>query len=269
MRSPLRRLVLVVCASSGPAALGAQGMGKPTNDLPNPYQTIAGWATLPEGRTWGSLSAVDIDRDGHSVWVAERCGANSCTNSALPSVMKFNASGKLVTSFASGLFISPHGMAVDRDGNIWVADCACTGAPRSGADTTGPKKGHQVFKFSPDGKLLMTLGVAGGAREPGQFWQPNDVLVAPNGDIFVAEGHASAPGSNARILKFSSDGKLLKSWGKFGKGPGEFDQPHALAMDSRAACSSATAATTASRSSTRTERCSTHGTSSAGRAGST
>jgi sugar lactone lactonase YvrE len=90
-----------------------------------------------------------------------------------------------------------------------------------------------VFEFAPDGKLLRTLGVAGGAREPGYFFQPNDVLVAPNGDIFVAEGHSSQPGSTARVLKFSSDGELLASWGTLGSGDDDFDQPHALAMDSQ------------------------------------
>jgi sugar lactone lactonase YvrE len=90
-----------------------------------------------------------------------------------------------------------------------------------------------VFKYSPDGKLLMTLGTAGGAREPDYFYQPNAVFVAPNGDIFVSEGHSSAEGSTARVLKFDKTGKLLKTWGKLGKGPGEFDQPHALAMDSK------------------------------------
>jgi len=91
-------------------------------------------------------------------------------------------------------------------------------------------RGHQVFKFSPQGKLLMTLGKAGGAAEPDYFYQPNDVLVAPNGDIFVSEGHG---GANARVLKFTKDGKFIKSFGKKGSGPGEMEQPHALAMDSR------------------------------------
>jgi sugar lactone lactonase YvrE len=112
---------------------------------------------------------------------------------------------------------------------VWVTDCACTDT-RATSDTT---QGHQVFKFSSDGKLLMTIGRAGGRKEPGYFWQPNDILVAPNGDIFVAEGHSSRPDAAARLLKFSPDGKFIKAWGHKGTGPGELDQPHALAMDSR------------------------------------
>lgn len=248
--------VLVAALVTPPAARAQEGM-RPVNDLPNPYRTITGWAKMPSGRTWGSTSAVDIDRDGTSIWVAERCGANSCAGSDLPPVLHFDSSGRLLKAFGAGLMISPHGIYVDKDDNVWVTDCACTGggggrgragrggrgaepgagrggrgaAPTQASDA--PKKGHQVFKFSPDGKLLMTLGEPGGAREPGYFWQPNDVLVAPNGDIFVAEGHSSREGANARIIKFSPDGTLIKTWGTFGTGPGQFDQPHALAMDSR------------------------------------
>jgi sugar lactone lactonase YvrE len=97
-----------------------------------------------------------------------------------------------------------------------------------------PGKGHQIFKFSPAGKLLMTLGTAGGARgDSSYFWQPNDIAFAPNGDIFVSEGHSSADTANARILKFSKSGKLLQTWGKHGTGPTDFDQPHSLAFDSK------------------------------------
>jgi hypothetical protein len=133
------------------------------------------------------------------------------------------------------LLISPHGIHVDREGNVWVTDCACTargGGLGAAQPSGGPPKGHQVFKFSPDGQLLMTLGKAGGASAGGTefFYQPNDVLVTPGGDIFVAEGHGQGVD---RVLKFSRDGKLVKTWGKRGTGPGEFDQPHALAMDSQ------------------------------------
>jgi streptogramin lyase len=246
---PLRasKLVILVLAASSPAL--AQPDMKPTNDLPNPYRTVEGWAKMPEGRTWGSTSAVAIDRDGQSVWVAERCGVNNCVGSTLDPVLKFDATGKLVKSFGAGMILSPHGIVVDKDDNIWVVDCACTiggGRGRGGAagaapapPAADPTKGHQVFKFSPDGKLLLTLGKPGGGRDPEFFFQPNNLLVAPNGDIFVAEGHSSGQGSStARVLKFDKTGKLLASWGTVvdttkKDDPYSFNQPHALAMDSK------------------------------------
>jgi streptogramin lyase len=221
--------------------LGAvQSDTKPVNDLPNPYRLEANYFKMPAGRTWGSTSAVEIDKDGRGIWVAERCGANSCLNApTVDIVLRFDPSGKLVKSFGAGMMIFPHGIFVDRDDNVWVTD-GQDNAPRGergrgeGAPApipaAGATKGHQVFKFSPDGQLLMTLGKAGGAAAPECCYQPNDVLVAPNGDIFVAVGHG-APVD--RILKFSKDGTLIKAWGKRGTGPNEFDQPHALAMDSQ------------------------------------
>jgi sugar lactone lactonase YvrE len=237
----MRRLLWLALACLTPlgvvqAQVTAQGATmSPTNDLPNPYRTIEGWAQL--GRPWGATSAVDIAPDGKGVWVAERCGANSCAESTLPAVYNFDANGKLVSSFGAGMFVSPHGIFVDREGNVWVTDCACTGGSgRGGArDSSSPRptKGHQVFKFDHTGKLLLTLGKPGGGSGAEYFTQPNDVLVAPNGDIFVAEGHSSSPGSTARVLKFSKDGKLIKTFGTFGHGADDLDQPHALAMDSR------------------------------------
>jgi sugar lactone lactonase YvrE len=194
----------------------------PPNSQPNPFRTVENWFKLPAGRMWGSTSAVDIDRDGTSIWVAERCGANSCAGKMDPPILKFDQSGTLVKSFGGGMFVFPHGIAVDKDGNIWVTD----GQGRDG-------KGHQVFKFSPDGEVLMTLGKAGVAGDgPDTFNQPDDVAIAPNGDIFVSDGHTPAMG-NARVMKFTKDGKFIKQWGKHGSGPGEFEVPHALAFDSR------------------------------------
>lgn len=214
---------------------------QPVNDLPNPYETIAGHFKMPDGRTWGSTSAVDVDRDGKSIWVGERCGANTCLGSALDPILKFDASGRLVKSFGSGTMIFPHGLHVDKDGNIWVTDGQdnrprrARGAPPDSPLPPAPATivGHQVYKYSPDGKLLLTLGKPGGGRDAEYFYQPNAVFVAPNGNVFVSEGHSSAEGSTGRVLKFDKNGKFLKSWGKFGKGTGEFDQPHALAMDSK------------------------------------
>jgi DNA-binding beta-propeller fold protein YncE len=205
----------------------------PTNSLPNPYRSIENWAKMPEGRVWGSTSGVDVDRDGTSIWVAERCGVLAapsqmkpgmpfaCDGSGLDPILKFDASGKLVTHFGAGMLLFPHGLHVDPDGNVWVTDGL-------GKD----RKGQQVFKFSPDGKLLMALGRAGVAGSGlDEFNAPSAVLVAPNGDVFVADGHGG--NTNARIVKFTHDGKFIKTWGHKGTGPGEFDIPHALAMDSR------------------------------------
>jgi len=212
-------------------ALAAQTDMAPLNSLPNPYRTIEGWAKMPAGRTWGSTSAVAIDNDGTSVWVAERCETNNCVGSTLDPVLKFDSNGNVVTHFGAGMILSPHGIVIDKDNNVWVIDCACTVGR---GDTTATKgKGHQIFKFSPAGKLLMTLGEPGGGRGDKYFWQPNAMVIAPNGTIYVAEGHSSAPGSTARVFKFSKDGKLIKTWGQFGNGPDDFDQPHALAIDSQ------------------------------------
>lgn len=232
---------LLLTAVALGAAVGPLAAQEPVNDRPNPYRTIEGWAKLPEGRTWGSTSAVAIAHDGVSVWVGERCAANLCTGSDLDPILLFDAEGNLVRSFGKGLINWPHGMTVDHEGNVWVTDgrdnrpAPPRGAPAGTPTPPAPANisGHQVLKFSPTGELLMTLGAPGGAREPGHFWQPNAVLVTRMGDIFVAEGHSSAATANARVLKFDRNGKFVMAFGKKGTGIGEFDQPHALAMDSR------------------------------------
>jgi sugar lactone lactonase YvrE len=192
--------------------------------LPNGYHLFGETDRLPEGRKWGAPSKVFIDPDGKSLWVAERCGADAfgCLGSRLAPVLKFDASGKLVKSFGEGLFVFPHGLFVDNAGNVWVTD----GNAKDG-------KGSQLRKFSPDGKLLLTLGKAGMAdsSDSNAFNQPSDVVTAPNGDIFVADGHAPVP--TPRILKYSKDGTFIKTWGKFGKENGELQDPHCIAMDSR------------------------------------
>jgi DNA-binding beta-propeller fold protein YncE len=203
------------------SALPVLAQNGPSNNVPNPYRSIENWAKMPPGRSWGSTAGVAIDRDGKSIWVAERCSANSCVSSNLDPILKFDAQGRMVKHFGAGMLVFPHGITVDRQGNVWVTDGQGNGA-----------LGHQVIKFSPDGKVLMRLGVAGVAgNNPYNFNMPSSVLVAPNGDIFVGDGHGG--NSNDRIVKFDSHGKYLKEWGVKGTGPGEFDIPHALAMDSR------------------------------------
>jgi sugar lactone lactonase YvrE len=242
----------VIIAAMAFFAFPQAGAG-PVNDRPNPYQTIENQFKLPEGRTWGSTSAVEIDKDGRSIWVAERCGVNSCADavtgkmSPLDPVLKFDASGKLVKSFGAGMIAFAHGIYVDRDGNIWVTDAndnrprPARGAAAGTPPPAPPAKlvGHQVIKFSSEGKVLMTLGKAGVAGNPPEaLTEPNDVVIGPNGDIYVAEGHAgqnnnAPPDTVARISKFTKDGNFINSWGKLGSGPGEFRTPHSLAFDSR------------------------------------
>ena len=234
--------------------------GTPVNDAPNPYRTIENFFKLPDGREWGSTSLVDIDRNGKDIWSVDRCGANSCvsdpaTGALNPEdiIFKFEgATGKVLERFGGGMIVMPHGIYVDKDDNVWVTDNADNaprpargaappaGAPGAGAARgpapaptpgVGATKGHQVFKFSNKGKLLMTLGKVGGSLTECCF-QPNDVIVGPDGSIYVAQGHNDAGGPQV-IWKFTKDGKPLTSFGKFGHDRGEFDQPHALAFDSK------------------------------------
>ena len=201
---------------AGPNIIEAQ------NYAPNPYTVVDGWAKMETGRTWGATSAVYPDIDGRHIWVGERCEANSCVGrDDLDSVLLFDPDGNLVRSFGAGMIVWPHGIHVDFDGNVWIADARGEG-----------DKGHQVHKFSPEGELLMSLGTAGVAGDgSNEFNSPSDVLVAPNGDIFVVDGHGS--GGNNRVVKFHSDGTFMKTWGQTGGEDGEFRDPHALAMDSQ------------------------------------
>ena len=193
------------------------------NHAPNPYRTVEGvWAPLPDGREWGSTSLVEVSPDGETIWAVDRCGENTCVgHDDLDVVFQFDKDGNMLKRWGAGMFVWPHGIDVDDDGNVWIADARGEG-----------DRGHQVIKFSSDGDVLMRLGTAGVAgRTQSTFDQPNDVLVAPNGDIFVGDGHPA--NGNNRIVKFSSDGAYLMEWGETGSEPGQFRTPHALAMDSQ------------------------------------
>ncbi len=245
-------IVMVAAVTLRCASAYGQSDLQPTNDLPNPYQTIAPWGDLPEGRTWGALNAVAIDNDGESVWVANRCGANpdippgespfaydSCAGSSVAPIMKFDSSGKLLKSFGADLFIFPHKIYVDADGNVWVADARSANDRERKQHPNEKAKGHVVVKFSPDGEVLLTIGTAGVAGNPPQaLTEPTSVVTAANGDIFIAEGHSgqypgAGPDSVGRISKFTKEGKFIKSFGRWGSAPGEFKTPHDLAMDSQ------------------------------------
>jgi sugar lactone lactonase YvrE len=199
------------------------------NLAPNPYTTIEGWGKLPDGREWGSTSAIYPTNDGRHIWVAERCGANVCVDSDADPILLFDLDGNLVRSFGAGMFAWPHGIYVDADDNVWVTD-------GNGYAPIPEGWGHVIYKFSPEGELLMTLGEKGvGGDGKTTFRKPCDVLVGPDGTIFVADGHGSGPGEpvNNRIVKLDSEGNYLGEFGIPGSDHGELDEPHALAMDSQ------------------------------------
>lgn len=212
----------------------------PINNLPNPYETIRNWGTLPDNRKWGSVSAINVDADGKHIWAGDRCGANACVGSTVDPMVKLDPNGKVVASFGAGQILWPHGMDVDKQGNIWVADARSATPAELAKFPEWKDKGHTVLKFSPQGKLLMTIGTGGQAGDPpAKLTEPNDVLVAPDGSIFIAEAHQAQfldqnpPNGIGRITKWSPDGKLIKTFGSYGYANGEFRGPHSLAMDSR------------------------------------
>ena len=235
--------------TTAPLAANTTPAGNPITGegLPNPAPMVtANWGKLPEGRMWGSSAGIEIDPTDGNIWAYERCGAGalqggevSCDSNLVDPIFKFDRNtGEVLANFGKGLMMTPHGIHVDAQGNVWVTDFA--GNPAG-------TKGHQVHKFSPTGELLLSLGTAGKAgSDPNQFNQPNDVITAPDGSIFVSDGHSGqgmttdeamqkglASGATARIIKFSPDGTRLMEWGKIGVRHGEFRTPHAMAFDSK------------------------------------
>ena len=237
-------------AESGSSAPMAMAAGNPITGegLPNPAPGVtSNWGDLPDGREWGSTAGVDIDpTDGH-IWAYERCGAGNfgagapitCDSNPVDPIFKFDRNtGEVLANFGGGIMQTPHGIHADTEGNVWVTDFA--GNP----DGT---KGHQVHKFSSDGELLMSLGTAGQTgNDSSHFNQPNDVIVGPDGSIYVGDGHSGQgmtsnqaieegreAGLTGRIMKFSPDGTFIKEWGQIGVEHGEFRTPHALEFDSQ------------------------------------
>lgn len=232
-------LVLGLAACGGGEGQGGASGASTDGDtlhpsgLPNPYMVHRDWGRLPAGRDWGRVSGVGVDPQAATIWAFERCGGDNCITSKDPTVLRFSPDGTLLTSFGADMFVRPHGLAVDAEGNVWVTDgrIAREAELEEAPDAAG--KGNQVVKFSPDGQVLMVLGTPGTAGDPPEALnQPNDVIVAPNGDILVAEGH-SYSGPHGRISRFSADGTFIGTIGEFGDGPGQFIVPHGMAFDSQ------------------------------------
>ena len=166
----MRFVILSMVLGVAPLLTVAQRDSAPRNDLPQPYRTTRDWGELPAGVKWAAVTAIEPAADG-TIYVIHRCFENSCAGRPEAPILKYGANGKLLASFGQGMFVFPHGSTVDGAGNLWVTDAG--GAPG---------KGHQVFKLSPAGKVLLTLGKAGvSGSGPDLFDQPTDVVIAPSG----------------------------------------------------------------------------------------
>ena len=231
---PLTQHVTTLAYGLACVALVATASPASPQSGPSPYRLVDGWARLSGGRTMGAVGKITMDPDGRHLWAVIRCDAtapdrfgNECVDSDLDPVVKFDLDGNVVESFGGGMFIWPHGIDVDPDGNVWVTD-----AVSSARIPTGDRRGHQVVKFSPAGRVLLTLGTPGVAGSGNNaFNSPADVIVADNGNVFIADGHNND--GNNRVMKFTKDGRFVMSWGQTGYGPGEFRALHAIDIDAQ------------------------------------
>jgi sugar lactone lactonase YvrE len=199
------RTVVTLALIAAPAFFSPDLLAQPV------YMAVPGWGQqLPNGIKWGETAGMAIDARG-TIFAFTR---------AEPPIIELNAAGQVLRTWGDKMFVWPHSIRIDPDGNIWVSD---------GQNNKEGTNGQLVYKFSPDHKILMTIGTKGVAGEGEYtFNGPTDIAFGKNGDIFIADGHV-----NARVVKYTKDGKFIKAWGKKGTGPGEFRLPHSLAIDSQ------------------------------------
>lgn len=175
----------------------------PRINMARSYQVDATWPRRPPSIRWGPMSGVAVDSQDN-VWILSRTD---------PPVQIYRPDGTFLRAWGKGLLDTPHQLKLDSQGNVWLADSG----------------NHVVLQCSPEGTVIRTLGTRG---EPGcderHFNRPADMVITPQGDVFVADGYG-----NARVVHFDRNGKFVKSWGKLGTGPGDFSLPHAIAVDSR------------------------------------
>lgn len=190
-------------------------MASPAHPKPATWQDAGAWPQPAVARSLGQVTGVDVDRTGR-IYLFHRAGRKwvepfPTDVIASDTVAVLDPAGRLLASWGKNLFIMPHGLSLDRAGNVWVTDVGA----------------HQVRKFSPDGRLLLTIGERG---KPGSdarhFNLPTDVAFGHDGTVYVSDGYA-----NTRVARFTPAGRYLGQWGTPGKGPGQFDLPHGIAVD--------------------------------------
>jgi sugar lactone lactonase YvrE len=216
-------LTVATASAQTPRTFPDQRLVTPVNDLPaGPYTRVHPWSELPyDAEVYDNRASIIGIAEGtdRNIYVLTRCNRNSCEGRPEAPILKFDPEGRLLASFGAGLFVFPHNLTIDREGHVWTTD----------------EGNHAVRKFTADGTLLMTIGEPGKAGgPPSLLTSPTGVLVAPDGNIFVTEGHDNSPkAAVARVSKWTADGKFIKTWGRTGSAPGEFSTPHVIAMDSR------------------------------------
>jgi DNA-binding beta-propeller fold protein YncE len=193
----------VVLGALGLGPLAAQGPAYPRINLATGYAPDPAWPKRPPGVAWAEMSGVAVDPQDRVY----------CFTRARPPIQVYDQAGNFIRSWGEDLIKSSHHIRIAPDGNVWVTDIA----------------DHTVREFSPDGKLLRTLGTPGVAgRDAAHFNKPTDVAVTPAGDIFVTDGYG-----NNRVVHLDRQGRFVKEWGELGVKPGQFSQPHSIVVDSR------------------------------------
>ncbi len=200
---PAAAVALTLLVALAPRLTAADDPKYPKVNVATAYVVDPHWPQKPAEFRWGDMSGIAVDAKDN-VYVFTR---------AEPPVQVYTANGKFVRAWGKDDIKTAHHLKIDHEGNVWVADIGH----------------HVVMKFTPEGKLLQTLGTRGhpGCDET-HLNLPTDMAITPKGDIFVSDGYG-----NARIVHFDRNGKFVKAWGKLGSKPGEFSIPHAICVDGK------------------------------------
>ena len=206
----LLQILLLLAQATVPGVLSAPDPAQMETAAPLGYHPIEAGLKMPDGIKMGAPSSVVFNAQGH-MFVFNR-GDHP--------IMEFDGQGVFVRSLGEGRYVRPHGMRIDPAGNIWTTDV----------------NGPTVTKMSPSGEVLLTLGTRGQSGNWDEaagtrlLYEPADIAFAPNGDVFVVEGHGRGEG---RVLRFDRNGTFIKLWGGKGSAPGQFDQPHSILVNAQ------------------------------------